>query len=94
MLPLSSAEKNFLIQVRYGSVLQIPASKDKNKVYFSNTKTIPKEGLKYQIMLTKNHKEFKVINLYCNSNFTIVTFQHFKILLVVPKISLDEKCDL
>lgn len=93
MLLLSSAEKNFLIQVRYGSVLQIALSEDKNEVYFSNTIAMPKEGLKYLIMLTKNHKEFRVINLYCNSNFTMVTSQHFKILLIVPKISFDEKYD-
>lgn len=94
MLLLPPAEKNSLIQMRYGSVLQIPASKDKNRVYFSNTNTVPKEGLEYLIRLTKKHKEFKIINLYSNSSFTMATSQHFKILLVVPKISLDEKRDL
>lgn len=93
MLLLSPAEKDFLIQMRYGSVLQIPVSKDKNEVYFSNTNTMPKEGLEYLIRLTKTHEEFKIINLFCNSSFTIVTSQHFKILLVVPNISLDEKYD-
>lgn len=79
--------------MRYGSVLQIPASEDKNKVYFSNTNTMPKEDREYLIRLTKNHKEFKIINLYCNSSFSMVTSQHFKILPVVPNISLDKKCD-
>lgn len=36
-----------VMQMRYGSVLQIPVSKDKNKVYFSNTNIMPKEGLEY-----------------------------------------------
>lgn len=41
---------------------------------------MPKETLKYLILLKKSEKEFKIINLYCNSDFTIIS-QYFKILL-------------
>lgn len=80
--------------MRYGSVLQISVSQDEKEVYYSNTNIMPKEGLEYLIRLTKNHKEFKIINLYCNSSFTVATSQHFKTLLVIAKLSLDKKCDL
>lgn len=34
---------------------------------------MPKEDLEYRIRLTKKQKEFKIINLYCNSIFIVVT---------------------
>jgi len=81
LLLLASAEKLFLILGRYGSALWIPFSKSKNEVYFSNTKNMPKETLKYLITLIKSQKEFKFINLDCNNDFTMVISQYFKTLL-------------
>lgn len=93
---LLQLKKILLILVKYGSLPGYPFVRVKNEVYFLNTKTIPKETLKYFIILTKSQKKFKIINLYCNSNFSI-TSQHFKILLdYLPSSSKDlyEKCDL
>lgn len=53
-------KKLFLISVRYGSVLWTPFGVGKNKVYFSNTKTMSKETLNYLIILTKSRSNLKL----------------------------------